>query len=71
MTWVPTNPQISVNTTTDGSEDDSISSSSPGNRQLDPQDSDESTGRKTRAVKSFNATNVHADADYESEDSDD
>ena len=39
----PPHSRISMNTTTDGSGDNSISSSSPGNRQLDPQDSDEST----------------------------
>ena len=60
----------SVNTATDGYEDNSISSSSPGKRQLDPNDSDEATWRKTRIVRSFNTTNVHGDADYESEDSD-
>lgn len=62
-------------TTANGYEDNSISSASPGKWQLDPKDSDEATRiktwRKTWVVRSFNTTNVHADADYESEVSND
>ena len=64
-------PQKSLNTATDDFEDNSTSSSPPRKKQLDPTDSGEVKRWKTRLVRCFNTTTANANADYDSEDSDD